>query len=60
MLEYGTFEQLEEAVAKEKLDIVIGLAATEQREIVLDLSHPYFRSGSARQEHISPATCAEP
>jgi ABC-type amino acid transport substrate-binding protein len=47
MLEYGTFEQLEEAVVNEKLDAAIGLAATEQREIVLDLSHPYFRSGSA-------------
>jgi len=47
MREFGTFEQLEKAVADGKLDIVVGLAATEHREIILDLSHPYFRSGLA-------------
>jgi len=47
MREYGTFGELVDAAANGKLDIVIGLAATEQREVILDLTHPYYRSGLA-------------
>ncbi len=45
--EYGTFDQLVDVVANEKLDVAIGLAGTEQREAILDLSHPYYQSGLA-------------
>ena len=45
--EHSTSEQLVEAVAHGKLDVALILAATEQRESILDLSHPYYRSGLA-------------
>jgi len=45
--EQHTFEQLVHAVANGQLDVAIGLAATEQREAIIDLSHPYYRSGLA-------------
>jgi len=45
--EYGTLGELIDALAKGRLDVVAGLAATQQREIILDLSHSYYRSGLA-------------
>jgi len=45
--EYGSFEQLADAAAEGELDVAIGLAATQQRESLLDLTHPYYRSGLA-------------
>ena len=45
--EFGTFEQLVEAAAKGTLDVVMVLAATRERETLLDLTHPYYRSGLA-------------
>ena len=42
-----TFEQARDAVIRDKVDVIPALAVTEQREIIMDLSHPYLRSGSA-------------
>ena len=44
--EYG-IEQLVEAVKKGEVDIIPALAATEKHEILMDLSLPFLRSGSA-------------
>jgi polar amino acid transport system substrate-binding protein len=40
-------DQLEEAVTKGEVDVIPALAATKQHEIVMDLSLPFLRSGSA-------------
>lgn len=40
-------DQLLEAVKRREVDIIPTLAATEEHEIIMDLSHPYLRSGSA-------------
>ena len=45
--EYNTMGRLVNAVERGELDVVIALAATEKREIILDLSQSYCRSGSA-------------
>jgi ABC-type amino acid transport substrate-binding protein len=42
-----SFEQLRDAVIRGKVDVILALAVTEQREISMDLSHPFLRSGSA-------------
>jgi ABC-type amino acid transport substrate-binding protein len=44
---YGTIGQLLEAIENRKLDVILALAGTEGREITLDLSHSYYRSGVA-------------
>jgi polar amino acid transport system substrate-binding protein len=40
-------DQLLEAVTRGEVDVIPTLAATEEHEIIMDLSHPYLRSGSA-------------
>jgi ABC-type amino acid transport substrate-binding protein len=42
-----TPEQLADAVNRGEVDVIPSLAVTEQHEIIMDLSHPYLRSGSA-------------
>jgi ABC-type amino acid transport substrate-binding protein len=42
-----SFEQMRDAVTRDKVDVIPALAVTEQREIIMDLSHPFLRSGSA-------------
>ena len=42
-----SFEQLLDAVTRGEVDVIPALAATEQREISMDLSLPFLRSGSA-------------
>jgi ABC-type amino acid transport substrate-binding protein len=42
-----SFEQVRDAVTRDKVDVIPALAVTEQREIIMDLSHPFLRSGSA-------------
>mgnify|MGYP001815439748 CR=1 FL=1 len=42
-----SLEQMRDAVTRGKVDVILALAVTEQREIIMDLSHPYLRSGSA-------------
>jgi ABC-type amino acid transport substrate-binding protein len=42
-----SFEQLRNAVTKDKVDVIPAVAVTEEREIIMDLSHPFLRSGSA-------------
>jgi ABC-type amino acid transport substrate-binding protein len=42
-----SFEQLPDEVKRGEVDVVLAVAATEQHEIMMDLSHPYLRSGSA-------------
>ena len=42
-----SFEQLQDAVSRGEVDLIPALAVTEQREIIMDLSHPFLRSGSA-------------
>jgi len=44
--EYSS-EQLLDAVNREEVDVIPALAATEQHEIIMDLSLPFLRSGSA-------------
>ncbi len=45
--QYGTIGQSLDAVKNGQLDVAIALAATEKREIILDMSHSYYRSGLA-------------
>jgi len=42
-----TPEQLMDAVKRGKVDVIPALAATEEREIIMDLTLPILRSGSA-------------
>jgi ABC-type amino acid transport substrate-binding protein len=42
-----SFEQELDAVTRGEVDVILALAVTEQREIIMDLSHPFLRSGSA-------------
>jgi ABC-type amino acid transport substrate-binding protein len=42
-----SFEQMRDVVTKGKVDVIPAVAVTEQREIIMDLSHPFLRSGSA-------------
>ena len=42
-----SFEQMRDAVTKGEVDVIPAVAVTEQREISMDLSHPFLRSGSA-------------
>jgi polar amino acid transport system substrate-binding protein len=42
-----TPDQLLDAVKRGEVDVISALAATKQHEIIMDLSHPYLRSGSA-------------
>jgi polar amino acid transport system substrate-binding protein len=44
--EYNS-KQLLDAVNRGEVDVIPALAATEQHEIIMDLSHPFLRSGSA-------------
>ena len=42
-----SIEQLVDAVKRREVDVIPALAATEEREILMDLSLPFLRSGSA-------------
>ena len=42
-----SFEQELDAFTRGEVDVILALAVTEQREISMDLSHPFLRSGSA-------------
>jgi ABC-type amino acid transport substrate-binding protein len=44
--EYSFKKELD-AVTRGEVDVIPALAATDEHEIILDLSHPYLRSGSA-------------
>ncbi|MEE9122731.1 MAG: transporter substrate-binding domain-containing protein [Syntrophobacteria bacterium] len=44
--EYSFGQELD-AVTRGEVDVILALAVTEQREIIMDLSHPFLRSGSA-------------
>jgi ABC-type amino acid transport substrate-binding protein len=50
-----TPEQLMDAVNRGEVDVIPALAATEQHEIIMDLSHPFLRSGSAIAVAAEPA-----
>ena len=41
------FENVHDAMKRGEVDIILAIAVTEQREISMDLSHPFLRSGSA-------------
>ena len=45
--EYQSFGEIVAAVEKRELDLTIVLAVTKQREVIMDFSQPYLRSGSA-------------
>jgi ABC-type amino acid transport substrate-binding protein len=47
MRKYDTFEQLVDAVEKRKIDVALSLAVTAKREVILDFSQSYYRSGLA-------------
>jgi ABC-type amino acid transport substrate-binding protein len=44
--EFDTLGQGLDAIKRGEVDIILPLAVTEQREIIMDLSHPFLRSGS--------------
>jgi ABC-type amino acid transport substrate-binding protein len=46
LLEYSIEQELD-ALKRGEVDVILALAVTEQREISMDLSHPFLRSGSA-------------
>ena len=50
-----TPEQLVDAVNRGEVDVIPALAATEQHEIIMDLSLPFLRSGSAIAVPAEPA-----
>ena len=45
--EYNSFDEVLDAAKKSEFDVFIAMAATKQREIFMDFSHPYLLSGSA-------------
>lgn len=45
--EYGTLGEFVKALERGEIDVVPGLAITEEHEVIVDFSHPYYRSGSA-------------
>ena len=45
--EYGTLGEFRKALERGEIDAVPGLAITEEHEVIVDFSHPYYRSGSA-------------
>ena len=45
--EYDTFEQKLDAIKRGEVDVILALAVTKQREVIMDFSQPYLRSGSA-------------
>lgn len=47
LLEYNSIPQILDAMEKDVLDLVVTAAIMADREIILDFSNPYFRSGSA-------------
>jgi len=44
--EYGSFEQMMEAVESGDADVLPGIAGLERFEVSMDLSHSYYQSGS--------------
>jgi ABC-type amino acid transport substrate-binding protein len=42
-----SFEEELDAITRGEVEVILALAVTEQREIIMDLSHPFLRSGSA-------------
>jgi polar amino acid transport system substrate-binding protein len=45
--EYESLAELRDALARGEVDVVPALAITGDSEVLLDFSHPYYRSGSA-------------
>jgi polar amino acid transport system substrate-binding protein len=45
--EYETLGELRDAIARGEVDVLPALAMTPEHEIIVDFSHPYYRSGSA-------------
>jgi ABC-type amino acid transport substrate-binding protein len=45
--EFDTPEQELDAVTRGEVDVILALAVTEQHETIMDMSHPFLRSGSA-------------
>ena len=45
--EYDRLKHITEAIQNKKIDLTIQMAVTEFNEIIMDLSHPYYRSGLA-------------
>ena len=45
--EYGSLREIWSAIEQREIDVVPGMSVTEEHEVILDFSHPYYRSGSA-------------
>jgi ABC-type amino acid transport substrate-binding protein len=45
--EYSSFGEITDAVKKNEVDVITAVAVTKQRELFMDFSNPYLRSGSA-------------
>ena len=45
--EYSSIRQMQDAIENREIDIVPSVSVTASREIILDFSNPYYRSGAA-------------
>ncbi len=45
--EYSSLEEMLDAFEQGKFDVMTAVAITNQREMIMDFSHPFLRSGSA-------------
>ena len=45
--EYESLGELKGAIARGEIDVLPALAMTSEHEVIVDFSHPYYRSGSA-------------
>jgi ABC-type amino acid transport substrate-binding protein len=45
--EYESLGELKGAIARGEVDVLPALAMTAEHEVIVDFSHPYYRSGSA-------------
>jgi polar amino acid transport system substrate-binding protein len=45
--EYQSLAEIRSAISRGEIDVMPAMAMTEEHEIIVDFSHPYYRSGSA-------------
>jgi polar amino acid transport system substrate-binding protein len=45
--EYQSLAEIRSAILRGEIDVMPAMAITEEHEIIVDFSHPYYRSGSA-------------
>jgi polar amino acid transport system substrate-binding protein len=45
--EFQTLDEIRSAIARGEIDVMPAMAMTSEHEVIVDFSHPYYRSGSA-------------